>query len=45
MIDALERDLGLSEAQVITRLANEERAAAAEASLTPHWVTRSAAPG
>ncbi|GAA2208607.1 alpha-lytic protease prodomain-containing protein [Nonomuraea monospora] len=35
MIDALERDLGLSEAQVITRLANEERAAAAEASLTP----------
>ncbi|MEV0613695.1 S1 family peptidase [Nonomuraea sp. NPDC050404] len=34
MIDALERDLGLSEAQVITRLANEERAMAAEASLT-----------
>ncbi|MCF6469264.1 S1 family peptidase [Nonomuraea sp. MG754425] len=34
VIDALERDLGLSEAQVIARLANEERAAATEASLT-----------
>jgi streptogrisin C len=34
MIDALERDLGLTEAQVVTRLANEERAAAAESALT-----------
>ncbi|WP_245641897.1 S1 family peptidase [Nonomuraea candida] len=34
MIDALERDLGLTEAQVVTRLANEERAAATESSLT-----------
>ncbi|MFC4111560.1 S1 family peptidase [Nonomuraea zeae] len=34
MIDALERDLGLSESQVVTRLANEERAAAVETSLT-----------
>ncbi|WP_246149440.1 S1 family peptidase [Nonomuraea turkmeniaca] len=34
MVDALERDLGLSEAQVVTRLANEERAAAAESTLT-----------
>ncbi|SDL12132.1 S1 family peptidase [Nonomuraea jiangxiensis] len=34
MIDALERDLGLSEAQVVTRLANEERAASVESSLT-----------
>ncbi|MGW0807218.1 S1 family peptidase [Nonomuraea sp. NPDC002799] len=34
VIDALERDLGLSEAQVVTRLANEERASATEATLT-----------
>ncbi|MEV5326405.1 S1 family peptidase [Nonomuraea sp. NPDC052634] len=34
MIDALERDLGLSEDQVMTRLANEERAAATEKSLS-----------
>ncbi|MEV4088933.1 S1 family peptidase [Nonomuraea fuscirosea] len=34
MVDALERDLGLSEEQVITRLANEERATAVEANLT-----------
>ncbi|TMR89784.1 S1 family peptidase [Nonomuraea basaltis] len=34
MIDALERDLGLSEAQVVTRLANEERAVAVESALT-----------
>ncbi|SEG76510.1 streptogrisin C [Nonomuraea solani] len=34
MIDALERDLGLSEAQVVTRLANEERAMSVEANLT-----------
>ncbi|MFC5822333.1 S1 family peptidase [Nonomuraea insulae] len=34
MIDALERDLGLSEAQVVTRLANEERAASVESNLT-----------
>lgn len=34
MIDALERDLGLSEAQVVTRLANEQRAAAAESALS-----------
>ncbi|MDA0638354.1 S1 family peptidase, partial [Nonomuraea sp. MCN248] len=33
VIDALERDLGLSEQQVVTRLANEQRAAAAEAVL------------
>ncbi|MFI7130219.1 S1 family peptidase [Nonomuraea sp. NPDC050153] len=34
VVDALERDLGLSEQQVATRLANEERAAATQASLT-----------
>ncbi|MEV0386594.1 S1 family peptidase [Nonomuraea sp. NPDC050643] len=34
MIDALERDLGLSEAQVVTRLANEEKAMSVEANLT-----------
>ncbi|MFI7701972.1 S1 family peptidase [Nonomuraea sp. NPDC049480] len=34
MIDALERDLGLSEAQVVARLANEERAAATESALS-----------
>ncbi|MFC7590934.1 S1 family peptidase [Nonomuraea antimicrobica] len=34
MIDALERDLGLTEAQAIARLANEERAAAVESNLT-----------
>ncbi|MEV4167758.1 S1 family peptidase [Nonomuraea sp. NPDC049709] len=34
MIDALERDLGLSEAQVVARLANEERAMAVESNLT-----------
>jgi len=34
VIDALERDLGLSEQQVITRLANEQRAAATESALT-----------
>ncbi|MFG1708718.1 S1 family peptidase [Nonomuraea sp. M3C6] len=34
VIDALERDLGLSEAQVVTRLSNEERAAAVESNLT-----------
>ncbi|MEV0347948.1 S1 family peptidase [Nonomuraea sp. NPDC050680] len=34
VIDSLERDLGLSEQQVITRLANEQRAAATEAALT-----------
>ncbi|MEV4017554.1 S1 family peptidase [Nonomuraea angiospora] len=34
VVDALERDLGLSEQQVNTRLANEERAAAAQATLT-----------
>ena len=34
VIDALERDLGLTEQQVKTRLANEQRAAAAEAALT-----------
>src|SRR5690606_11114756 len=34
MIDALERDLGLTEQQVITRLANEQKAAATEASLS-----------
>ncbi|MGN9837728.1 S1 family peptidase [Nonomuraea sp. H19] len=34
VIDALERDLGLTEEQVVTRLANEERAAAVESSLT-----------
>ncbi|MFG1947364.1 S1 family peptidase [Nonomuraea sp. NPDC048826] len=34
VIDALERDLGLTEQQVVTRLANEQRAAATEATLT-----------
>ncbi|MEV4217275.1 S1 family peptidase [Nonomuraea sp. NPDC049725] len=34
VIDALERDLGLTEQQVVTRLANEQRAAAVEATLT-----------
>ncbi|MEQ4721956.1 S1 family peptidase [Nonomuraea sp. B19D2] len=34
VIDALERDLGLSEQQVLTRLANEERAAATDAKLS-----------
>ncbi|MEV4579191.1 S1 family peptidase [Nonomuraea jabiensis] len=34
VVDALERDLGLSEQQVTTRLANEERAAATQATLT-----------
>ncbi|MEV1168681.1 S1 family peptidase [Nonomuraea sp. NPDC049784] len=34
VVDALERDLGLSEQQVLARLANEERAAATEATLT-----------
>ncbi|MEW9554605.1 S1 family peptidase [Nonomuraea sp. NPDC050783] len=34
VIDAMERDLGLSEAQVVARLANEERAAATESALT-----------
>ena len=34
VINSLERDLGLSEQQVITRLANERRAAATEAALT-----------
>ncbi|MEV4805118.1 S1 family peptidase [Nonomuraea sp. NPDC049421] len=34
MIDALERDLGLSEAQVVTRLKNEERAAVTEKNLS-----------
>ncbi|MFG6194199.1 S1 family peptidase [Nonomuraea sp. JJY05] len=34
VVDALERDLGLSEQQVNARLANEERAAAAQATLT-----------
>ncbi len=34
VIDALERDLGLTEQQAVTRLANERRAAATEASLT-----------
>ncbi|MFI7636860.1 S1 family peptidase [Nonomuraea sp. NPDC049400] len=34
VIDALERDLGLSEQQVLARLANEERAAATDAKLT-----------
>ncbi|MFI9552600.1 S1 family peptidase [Nonomuraea endophytica] len=34
MVDAMERDLGLTEQQVHTRLANEQRAAAAEAKLT-----------
>ncbi|MGA5763689.1 S1 family peptidase [Nonomuraea bangladeshensis] len=34
VIDAMERDLGLSEAQVVTRLANEERAAATESALS-----------
>ncbi|MFD2356729.1 alpha-lytic protease prodomain-containing protein [Nonomuraea ferruginea] len=34
VIDALERDLGLTERQVVTRLANEQRAAATEATLT-----------
>ncbi|MEV0228622.1 S1 family peptidase [Nonomuraea sp. NPDC050786] len=34
VVDALERDLGLSEQQVLTRLANEERAAATDATLT-----------
>ncbi|MEU6713729.1 S1 family peptidase [Nonomuraea sp. NPDC046802] len=34
VIDALERDLGLSEEQVVTRLANEERAAATQATLS-----------
>ncbi|HEX4818192.1 MAG TPA: S1 family peptidase [Nonomuraea sp.] len=34
MVEALERDLGLSEQQVVTRLANEQRAAAAESALT-----------
>ncbi|WP_246064333.1 S1 family peptidase, partial [Nonomuraea longispora] len=34
VIDALERDLGLSEDQVMTRLANEQRAAATEATLS-----------
>ncbi|MFI9550952.1 S1 family peptidase [Nonomuraea endophytica] len=34
MVDAMERDLGLTEQQVHTRLANEQRAAAAEAKLS-----------
>ncbi|MCK2214466.1 S1 family peptidase [Actinomadura sp. ATCC 31491] len=34
VIDAMERDLGLTEAQVVTRLANEERAAATESALS-----------
>ncbi len=34
MVDAMERDLGLTEQQVHTRLANEQRAAATEARLT-----------
>ncbi|WP_049557944.1 S1 family peptidase [Nonomuraea sp. SBT364] len=34
VIDALERDLGLTEQQVVTRLANEQRAAAVETALT-----------
>ncbi|NRQ36370.1 S1 family peptidase [Nonomuraea sp. NN258] len=34
VVDALERDLGLTEQQVLTRLANEQRAAAAEATLS-----------
>ncbi|GGO63421.1 S1 family peptidase [Nonomuraea cavernae] len=34
MVDALERDLGLSEQQAVTRLANEQRAAATEARLS-----------
>ncbi|MFI6740310.1 S1 family peptidase [Nonomuraea sp. NPDC050451] len=34
VVDALERDLGLSEQQVNARLANEERAAATQATLT-----------
>ncbi|KAB8190250.1 trypsin-like serine protease [Nonomuraea phyllanthi] len=33
VVDAMERDLGLSEQQVVTRLANEQRAAVAEAAL------------
>src|ERR1044072_4927918 len=51
VIDSLERDLGLSEQQVINRLANEQRAAATEAALTSSlgasyggsWLTADAA--
>ncbi|WP_328817115.1 S1 family peptidase [Nonomuraea cypriaca] len=34
IVDALERDLGISEAEAITRLANEERAAAVQSNLS-----------
>jgi streptogrisin C len=34
VVDSLERDLGLSEQQAVTRLANEQRAAATDAALT-----------